>query len=195
MVLDATPGGVSANSYVTVQEADAYFALKLGAQAWADLSLGSKQQALCHATIQIEMLDFKGVKLNQSQALAFPRFVAFPRHYQPGCSLDEQLYPSNTIPMDVKKACYEQALWLVKNNGDLTKRQHLQSQGVKSFSVDGFSENFGGAFGGASGEVLLSPDSRIYLRNWIFRVGEVVDFGRERLLRSHIINRWDPSDE
>jgi hypothetical protein len=50
MALDATPGGASADSYLTVEEADAYFAARLHATTWAAATLGQKEAALKWAT-------------------------------------------------------------------------------------------------------------------------------------------------
>lgn len=68
------------NSYVSVVDADAYFALR-GITTWAAQTLESKQSALVNATQYIDVVfgsRFLGVKLTAGQALEWPR--------APGCN-------------------------------------------------------------------------------------------------------------
>lgn len=103
MALDATVGGASANSYVTVAEADAYFADRPFSETWSGLSAGEKEASLITATRTIEAkitedwskkelpqdatirvlsdlkgdtecyLVWKGIPATTTQALGFPR--------------------------------------------------------------------------------------------------------------------------
>lgn len=64
----------NANSYASVETADAYFA-DLQNATWAALSVDAKQSALIQATMYIDTRwkDFRGCLLNNEQALQFPR--------------------------------------------------------------------------------------------------------------------------
>ncbi len=63
---------VGTNSYITVAEADAYFAERYGYDKW-DLE-PDKEGALISATQNLDMMcTWLGTKCDDSQALAFPR--------------------------------------------------------------------------------------------------------------------------
>ena len=187
MAFDATPGGVATNSYVSISEADDYFELRLGTQAWLDADLATKQRALCHATIQLDRLDFKGVKMVPEQALKFPRYsTTWTR--ERGLGL-----PSATeVPLEVRRATMEEALWALKhlNSGGKSKRQELQEQGVTRFKIDGFEEDFGP--GGSNWG--LCPEARSHLKHWVLSVGEVLDPREMRLAPFLVANRFHEDD-
>lgn len=54
MAIVATPGAPNANSYVTLEDADAYFAARLHADAWSAASEPNKEAALLWATRVLE---------------------------------------------------------------------------------------------------------------------------------------------
>lgn len=100
MPLDATVGSVTANSYVTIQEADDYFALRAYADWWD--TLVSKDKFLVTASQQLDwFLSWKGSKTYSDQAMGWPRT---------GVIIAENEFPDNIIPVEVKKAVYELAL-------------------------------------------------------------------------------------
>lgn len=187
MPFDATPAGVAANSYVSISEADAYFELRLGAQAWLDADLATKQRALCHATIQLDRLDYKGVKLVHNQALKFPRYsTSWTRELGIG------LPSTSEVPLEVRRATMEEAIWALKHvaSGGKSKRQELREQGVTRFKVDGFEEDFGpGGFGWG-----LCPEARAHLKHWVLQVGEVLD-PREMRLPPFLVGNYFGEDD
>jgi hypothetical protein len=168
----ATPGAANANSYVTIDEADAYFSYRFGASAWQALSSANKEIALRHSTQSIDQQRLRGYQVQDTQALAFPRYI-------PG-SWDASglLYPSTDIPQAVKDACCEEALWLAQNasTGGMSPRQQLQAEGVSSFMVGNLQESYSGG----RHVQLLGPRAQTLLRQWIDRGGQVLDTTRER---------------
>lgn len=60
-------------AYITVEEADAYFADRLNTEPWEEATDTDKLKALKTATQAIDRLNFKGSKTDSSQVLEFPR--------------------------------------------------------------------------------------------------------------------------
>lgn len=164
MALDTTIGGASADSYVSLVEADAYFASRFGSDSWTSLSDADQEKALRQATREVDRSRFIGSKWSSEQALQFPRVDTY--------SDDE----TAEIPSLVKQATCEQALWVATHaaTGGRSVRQQLQSEGVTSFRVGSASETF-------SGDRLeaLCPEARSLLSQWITRWGRIVVDGRE----------------
>lgn len=85
MAIDATAGGENANSYVTVAEADAYFAMRLNSATFDDSEV--KEEALLHACLLLEQFDYIGIPVTDTfnedghndappfQALKWPRLT------------------------------------------------------------------------------------------------------------------------
>jgi len=101
MPLDATVGTTTANSYVTVAEADAYFADRANATAWSTST--EKDQLLITASRLLDwQLQFAGTKTSELQSMQFPRTgIILPSGYE---------VPNNIIPTEVKYAVFELAL-------------------------------------------------------------------------------------
>lgn len=114
------------NSYVSVPEADSYFDSTLQSEEWNKYDATTKEKALITATRQIDRLPFVGRKLDINQSLEFPRTTT-------------NLPFSDGIPDSITYATCEQALFLLKGG---SKRQELQRQGVKSYSLGDLSETF-----------------------------------------------------
>lgn len=114
MPLDATVGSSTANSYVTVAEADLYFDNRAHASDWHEVS--DKDKLLMTASQQIDWyLKFKGDKADYSQSMKWPRIgILYP---------DETEYPDDIIPPEVKVAVYEMALSSI--GGDRSSDQDL----------------------------------------------------------------------
>ena len=99
--LDATVGGIAANSYVSGVAADDYFEGRLNAGAWsADASL--QDAALMTATERLEQERYKGAKANPVQRLKWPRTGIVDD--------DKQTVSDTTIPKEVREATFELAL-------------------------------------------------------------------------------------
>lgn len=115
VTLTYTPGGASDNSYVSLAEAEAYFANRLNSSVngdWTNDSAGVarsddvKKAALITATLRIDEESFRGLKTSSAQALKWPRTGVLD---EDGNELD-----GATIPSRVKQAVYNCALELLK---------------------------------------------------------------------------------
>lgn len=80
MVLDATVGGASSNSYVTLQAADAYFLGRLSTDEWDDADEDGRSAALIMATSWLDTERYVGSIVSILQKLVWPRFGAFSRN-------------------------------------------------------------------------------------------------------------------
>lgn len=170
--IDATVGGEESNSYVTLEEAEAYFAQRLHAAAWDDASEADHEKALLTACRHIEACQirvhrrpygstslFGGDPLEPAyptQALKFPR------------KRDQDATGAYIIPRPVKDAECEEALVLLAHGAEQAQRRALQAAGVTSFSVEGLSESYGSP---GLREPLESVEARGLLAPYIERGG------------------------
>lgn len=138
-------------AYVTLEEANTYFASRLHAEAWTAATDTDKQKALDMATRAIDRTPVKGVKTNYDQANQFPR------------------YPDTEVPQAVKDATCEEALALLERGN--SQRRKLQAEGVAAFSVGGLSETY---VSGARGGGLMSQEARELLRPWLLGAVNIV---------------------
>lgn len=100
IVVEDGTGLSTSNAYVSVAEADAYFAEST--TLWAGTN-GTKEKAIVRATRAIDLMGankFLGTKLVETQALAWPRDEAYDRD---GIEL-------TGIPVYLKRAVFEAAL-------------------------------------------------------------------------------------
>lgn len=74
--LDATLGGATSNSYVTLAFADEYASNQSWASNWAALTEDEKTVALITACSWMEMLNYAGNRCNTDQRLSWPRVNA-----------------------------------------------------------------------------------------------------------------------
>ena len=94
MALDATVGGTSSNSYLTVSEATTYFRDRINSSTWTDYS--NQSALLVTSTLTIDYyMSWYGDKTDEDQALAFPRDG------------------DTIIPTRIKQAVCELALYLI----------------------------------------------------------------------------------
>ena len=117
MALDATVGGSASNSYVSLADAEAYFADRLGASDngnWNKDSSGNnrsnatKEAALVTATRRTDEEQFAGYKASTTQALKWPRINVRNE--------DGYMFDPAFIPERVKQAVYITALELLRAN-------------------------------------------------------------------------------
>lgn len=116
MAFDATIGGAAANSYVTVEEANDYFALSLHAAEWPQTSAGAdllkKQAALVSATRLLDAEQWVGSKATSAQALRWPRiWTPAGDHF-----VDDHAGDVDRMPAKLKEATCDVALYLLQNN-------------------------------------------------------------------------------
>lgn len=167
MAIEATVGGESSNSYVTLAEAEAYFAERLHSDAWAGASESDKEKALLTACRRLERLRYwdgnQPALTDPRQALTFPR------------TRDVDADGSYIIPQPVKDAQCEEALALLSRGAEQERRRSLQAAGVTSFSVEGLSESYAP---GAVQQALGSAEARTLLASLICRGGVIATSDR-----------------
>jgi hypothetical protein len=110
-VVDATLSGASANSYVTLAAADAYFETVPDSTTWTDKSTDAKNRALISATRWIDALSFYGDRCSETQALKWPREDYKVDGIELACTL---------IPEPIKIATYELARALANDTDAIT---------------------------------------------------------------------------
>lgn len=125
MTLDATVGTTTANSYVTLVEAEAYFETRIHSSTWTAITSDSqKESLLISSTSMIDWyITWKGVKTSTTQSLQWPRTSVIRR--------DGTEVATNIIPNDVKTAVYELALSSIAS--DRTADSNLA--GIKKVQV------------------------------------------------------------
>ena len=118
-VFDSTPKSATANSLVSVEDADDYFAGHYRYDTWNALTLEQKQRYLVRATARLDYETYGGTPtLSTEQALQHPRKWMVHRNqadYQTTVVYPEGDYywDFDLIANPMKKATYEQALWYV----------------------------------------------------------------------------------
>jgi hypothetical protein len=105
-------GLATANSYVSLSEADDYFAPDLNfAATWDGLSDTAKEYSLAWASrILDQKTDWRGTRVDEDSGLRWPRSYVYDR--------DDNLIDDNVVPKPVKDATCELAKYLQEN--DLT---------------------------------------------------------------------------
>lgn len=126
-MINATPGSVSANSYVTTSEADSYFDTRLYSSVWSTALSGDQESAIISSTRQLdEEYIWSGLPTNSDQALGWPRTGAY--------NCENISISATVIPPEIKNATYEQAIYLLTS--DTTVIPSVLTQGVKRGKLD-----------------------------------------------------------
>ena len=107
----ATLKSETANSYVTLSEANDYFDTSPDASTWTNKTDDQNKRALISATRWIETLVFYGDRCDESQALKFPR-----NNYQ----VDGVELACSKIPNGIKYEQYELARALANDTDAIT---------------------------------------------------------------------------
>ena len=124
---DADTGSSTANSYISVADADDYFAAHLESSFWA-IPAAKKQAALVQATNRIDREKFGGQLTHRNiQRLQFPRSYVLSRDsmmVNPDFNDAYNTYyfrNPDIIPEEVKQATCEMALYYLKQiSGEFT---------------------------------------------------------------------------
>lgn len=101
LVLVPDVGSASANSFVSLAEAEAYIEGRMNAGAW-----DSSIESLVEATRDVSVVAYLGYRADDTQALSWPRRLA----RNPDASVPGTLFDSDVIPTRVKEATIELAL-------------------------------------------------------------------------------------
>jgi hypothetical protein len=109
--INATLSSASANSYVTLAEANTYFETVPSSATWDDKTDDQKNRSLISATRWIDSLNFYGDRCDNDQALKWPRNNYHVDNVELVCS---------AIPADIKYATYELARALANDTDAVT---------------------------------------------------------------------------
>lgn len=177
MALIATVGGSTSNSYVTLAEAETFFAshfLIAKTSTWATLSDGQKEAALKRATQQLDSLRildteygsgalptalvaYEGYELTIHRQMVNQR-LQFPRNID----IDEN--DDAFVPQNVKDAQCEQAVYLLTfDEGALA----TQMSGIKVETVAAGSVRIRNEYTGSSLGSSLSPMAVELMREYL----------------------------
>lgn len=145
---------IGTNSYVTLTEANAYFADRLHTAKWDSALVANQEKALKEACRRVNRLTFKGQKLSETQLLAFPRMMPqFNRIGVIGFTTD------SGVPEAVRAAQCEEALALLRF-GD-SARARAQEQSVVSVKFGDVTEEYRASL------KLLSPEALELLKPYL----------------------------
>jgi len=125
VTFDSMCGGASANSYISVEDADDYFAMRVHADGWSKAPTEEKQKALMDATRRLDRIQYMGEKNSMTQALEWPRT---------GAILRDEIIDDDEIPTRILDATCELALAVLTSNINPGV-----PEGVQSFTVGGVS--------------------------------------------------------
>ena len=117
MIFDATVGGPDSTSFVTVEEADAYFTSHPFGEPWLEYDESQKESYLMMSTRSVSALCWTGQATSPDQALSWPRTGMTGTNGYP--------IPSDIIPREVKYMTMELAF-----------RTYTDGSGVSSSSGD-----------------------------------------------------------
>ena len=173
-VIDATPGGVAANSYLTVAEANAYFDARLPLPiAWVDQDADVQISLLIMATRQMDALlmgtkrlvtdgtshyyiigrKWTGLPTTATQRLSWPRQTMY--------DANGNVIGSMVIPEDLKAATAEFAGQL--GLGDRTLDNDVIVQGLTSIKAGSVSLGFKSSF---TPQVLPDAVANLLVPSW-----------------------------
>lgn len=162
--------GTQQNSYVTWEESEAYFATRIGNDAFTNSTDPNRlEQALITAFRALERITaWRGYPSQPYQAAKWPRAGVLRDSYETGLYSDEVNWPTQTVPNDVKYAQCEEALALLEDYGDSAyrKRRVRQRQGVTSLQLSDMEEVWEEAPRYAQGN-LHSAEAYAYIRQYI----------------------------
>ena len=125
--IDATAGGASANSYMTLAEADTFVEAMISSSdvsKWTTGNDDSRNRALAAAAQRLDRERFLGARATDTQALQWPRTGVrkpdtYVNTYATGFPfrISDDYFTDTEIPDQVKRAQIEMAVYL-KNNVD-----------------------------------------------------------------------------
>lgn len=122
---------VGTNAYISVAEAETYFADRLDVAAWTDARDDQKAQALVTATSVLDDKTWSGYAVSEEQSLAFPRV---------GTYFDPKLGSISSLGSDramtrIKRATCELAYHLLNNDGLLDNTGSIENLTVGSINL------------------------------------------------------------
>lgn len=158
---------VGTNTYISRDDADDYFALRLAADAWHQAPDTEKEAALASATRAIDRLNLIGSKYADSQDLQFPR-----KYHDDSADEDDSGNP--VVPQLVIDATCEEALALLADTDEMADlRQRRKALGLVSFTEGGLSETYADPDTGAVRTGLLSDEANELMAGYISMAGRM----------------------
>jgi hypothetical protein len=133
-------GDPSANSYVSVEEADAYFAGRyLSGEGWSGFTEAQKVARLWQAAIAIDRLPFIGRPASVTQAMQWPRRSGVLDHEYSSLVVQGVRIPLQVVPQAIKYAQAELALVIFDDDGNLPS---LDGSQIKSETLGKWSISY-----------------------------------------------------
>ena len=120
------------NSYADISEAESYFEDRIDIDVWTSADEGVKSKALVTASSLLDSLNWAGVAVSDSQALAFPRTGTY---FDPRVGVVKSLDSVNAT-LRLKNATFELAYHLLNNEGLLTDTGKVRSLDVGSIALN-----------------------------------------------------------
>lgn len=123
-LLVSTVGSPLANSYVSLLQADTYFAGRANSSDWFDANSSDKEMALISATRLLDQFDYTGIPVTVLDTdieagyseSATPQALKWPRVANDDGDLIRN-YVTTVIPPPIQWAQCETALWLIQTAG------------------------------------------------------------------------------
>ena len=158
VVIDATPAGISANSYATLAEADTYHEERLHTETWDAADDATKNIARVMATRLLDsMFVWAEWPTTEEQSLQWPRQGVLAANQLENIGDYE-------IPIELKRATAEFARQLI--DSDSTENSDIEALGITSLSAGPVSLAFK-----ATQTVKVVPDAVGYLMpQWWFKI-------------------------
>lgn len=127
LVLDDTAGGASANTYITLADAETYFEGRANKASWTAASDADKNIALVHSTRLLDAMFMWAMNpTTDTQALQWPRNGILDTNRL-------RVIPDTEIPDEVKWATCEWAMGLIA--GDLTADSGVAAQSLTALKA------------------------------------------------------------
>ena len=144
--IDATAGGASANSYITLAEADAFveaMVLSTDANKWSSGNTDSRNRALTAAAQRLDRERFLGARATDTQALQWPRTGVrkpdtYVNTYATGFPfrISDDYFTDTEVPDQVKRSQIELAVYLHSNKDGISLGGLEDFKNVKIGSLD-----------------------------------------------------------
>ena len=144
--IDATAGGASANSYITLAEADAFveaMVLSTDANKWGSGNTDSRNRALTAAAQRLDRERFLGARATDTQALQWPRTGVrkpdtYVNTYATGFPfrISDDYFTDTEVPDQVKRAQIELAVYLHSNKDGISLGGLEDFKNVKIGNLD-----------------------------------------------------------
>ena len=146
VTIDATAGGASANSYITLAQADAYVEAMIESAdvaKWSTGSADSRNRALTAAAQRLDRERFVGARATDTQGLQWPRTGVrkpdtYVNTYATGFPfrISEDYFTDTEIPDQIKRAQIELAVYLHNNVEGISLGGLEDFKNVKIGSLD-----------------------------------------------------------